>query len=303
MNGEPATRSIPGLSSAGERRLRALFRTLTAISPKLAARVAAYAFTLPLARSLSPADHAFLASARSQRLQTPAGGVQVYEWDGANPAVLVVHGWISHAARLQPVIDALRARGLRVVAFDAPAHGRSEGRRADLQSFLDALEAVSRACGPIGGIFAHSFGAISAATWLAESGAAPLQAAVLVGLPRDVGYLFESFTITLGLTAPVVMRLRALFRARYGRNPEDFSAQRLADRIRVPVLLVHGANDELVPVEHSASMARQLPDARLHVVPELNHSAPLRDAPTVALMADFLSLALRSSRGQTPPGP
>jgi pimeloyl-ACP methyl ester carboxylesterase len=124
-----------------------------------------------------------------------------------------------------------------------------------------------------------------------------------VGLPRDVGYLFESFTITLGLTPPVVQRLRALFRARYGRDPEDYSAQQLADRIRVPVLLVHGANDELVPVAHSQTMAQLLEHVRLHVVPQLNHSAPLRDPPTVALMVEFIAGALRSSAERTPPAP
>jgi alpha-beta hydrolase superfamily lysophospholipase len=302
-NGAQDSRSIPGLTPERERRLRTLFRVLSWLSPALAARLAAYAFTLPLARSLSARDDAFLATARSYRLQTSAGAVQVYEWQGRDPAVLVLHGWISHAARMQPVIDALRARGMRVVAFDAPAHGRSDGRRADLHAFLGALEAVSRDCAPIGAVLAHSFGAITAATWLAGSGVAPLQAAVLVGLPRDVGYLFDSFTITLGLSAPVVQRLRALFRARYGRDPEDYSAQALAGRIRVPVLLVHGAEDELVPVVHSETMAQLLVGSRLHVVPNLNHSAPLRDPPTVALMADFIAGALRSSRERTPPVP
>jgi pimeloyl-ACP methyl ester carboxylesterase len=298
-----STRSIPGLTPAHQRRLRTLFRVLSRISPALAARLAAYAFTLPLARSLSAEDDSFLAGARSRRLQTRAGAVQVYEWPGQDPAVLVLHGWISHAARLQPVIDALRAHGLRVVAFDAPAHGRSAGRRADLHGFLGALETVSLECGPIGAVLAHSFGAITAATWLAERGLGPLQAAVLVGLPRDVGYLFESFTIALGLSAPVVRRLRALFRARYGRDPEDYSAQQLAGRIRVPVLLVHGANDELVPVAHAETIAPLLERARLHVVPRLNHSAPLRDPSTVALMADFIAGALRSSGGRTPQAP
>jgi len=292
-----ATRSIPGLSPAGERGLRVLFRALSALSPGLAARIAAYAFTLPLARSLSQEDIRFLKSARTHRLATPVGPVQVYQWDGADPAVLVLHGWISHAARLQPVIDGLRARGHRVVAFDAPAHGRSAGRRADLHSFLNALEAVSRDCAPIGAIIAHSFGAITAATWLAEHATAPLRAAVLVGMPHDVGYLFESFTITLGLSETVVQRLRALFRARYGRNPEDYSAAQVAARIRVPVLLVHGADDEVVPVSHAERITRLLERVQLHVVPQLNHSAPLRDPATVALMVDFLSEALRSSNG------
>ncbi len=288
-------RRIPGLTPPLRRRLRLLFRILAGVSPALAARVAARAFTTPLARALSREDVAYLASARQHRLATAAGAVQVYEWAGTGPAVLVLHGWISHSARLQGVIEALRARGLRVVAVDAPAHGGSDGRRADLYGFLGALSAVSADCAPIGAILAHSFGAIAAAGWLAEGASPSLRAAVLVGLPRDVGYLFESFVLALELPASVVVRMRALFRTRYGRDPEDYSAQRLAARIHVPVLLVHGAADELVPVAHAAAIVQELADGRLHVVPELNHSAPLRDPPTVALMADFIAGALAGS--------
>ena len=81
--------------------------------------------------------------------------------------VLLVHGWISHAARMAEVIRELHARGLRVLAFDAPAHGRSRGTQADLQAFRSAL------------------------------------AAVLVGMMKDVGYIFESFTQAMAMNAVV----------------------------------------------------------------------------------------------------
>jgi len=217
--------------------------------------------------------------------------------------VLVLHGWISHAARLEPVITALRAYGLRVVAFDAPAHGRSRGIQADLDSFREALRRVSHSCGPIAAILAHSFGALTAVSWLAEdASAASVRAAVLVGLPRDVGYLFESFSIALGLRADVIARVRSVFHARYGRFPEQYSALALAPRIHIPVLLVHGSADELVPAAQAAQIVSQLQDGGLQVVPGLNHSEPLRDPGTVALMSAFIAERLTKSSGaQTAP--
>lgn len=285
-----AVGNIPGMTPRLKRRMRLLLRIVTALSPGLAVRLAARVLITPLARRISDEDARFLTTAASRRLATAHGEVQIYEWPGHGPAVLMLHGWISYAGRLSLVIEALRARGLRVVAFDAPAHGRSAGKRADLHSFRDALTAVSNTCGPAGAIFAHSFGALTAAGWLAENASGTsLRAAVLVGLPRDVGFLFESFTVAMGLRADVIQRLRARFRTRYGGRPEDYSAQTLAQRIHIPVLIIHGGADELIPAAHAEQVAMHLHDGRVQVIPGLDHSAPLRDPETVQLMANFIA--------------
>jgi pimeloyl-ACP methyl ester carboxylesterase len=292
-DGAPA-RNIPGLTPARQRRIRTVFRLLSALSPALSARFAERLFITPRTRRVSHQDAGFLSTAAGRRLPTPHGDVQIYEWPGAGPAVLVLHGWISYAGQLSSIIEGLLAHGMRVVAFDAPAHGRSGGRQADLASFRDALAAVSSACAPAGAILAHSFGAITAAGWLAEDpAAARLRAAVLVGLPRDLGYLFESFTMAMALRADVVQRLRALFRARYGGEPEDYAAPALARRIHIPVLLVHGEADEYIPASHAEEVALQLRDGHIQVIAGLSHSAPLRDPDTIELMARFISERLR----------
>jgi alpha-beta hydrolase superfamily lysophospholipase len=284
-------RNIPGLTPALRRQLRWLFRILSAVSPALAARLAARLFITPRRRIVDTADANFLASAHAVRLSTPTGVVQAYDWAGADPAVILVHGWISHAARLSDLISAFGARGRRVVAFDAPAHGRSAGRNADLFSFRDAIAAVSHYCGTPGAVLAHSFGAIATIHWLSEA-RPPLRAAVLVGLPRDVGYLFESFTLALALNDEVIRRTRALFLARYGQEPEAFSAHALAAQIHLPVLLVHGDADEFIPVAQAEEVAEALVDGQVRIVPGLRHSAPLRDAATVAAMVQFIETRL-----------
>src|ERR1700688_3617388 len=96
-----AERTIPGLSPALRSRMRRLFRIVSALSPSLAARLAMRLFLTPIARSIATEEARFLETARSHRLSTPLGRLQAYEWPGpaGAPAVLVVHGWISHAAR------------------------------------------------------------------------------------------------------------------------------------------------------------------------------------------------------------
>lgn len=284
-----AERSLPGVSPRLRARLRRLFRLLTWISPALAARVAVNMLLTPLAHRPDAEDDAFHASARQLRLRTRYGGVQTYEWSGSGPTVLIVHGWISHSGRFADLIDALRQRGFRVIAFDAPAHGRSSGRRADLVAFRTAIETAVANLGPVHAVVAHSFGALSTASWLSAAPLPTLKAAVLVGMMRDLGYLLDSFVTVLQLRPDVAARLRALLVRRYGAEPEQFSARALAAHIRAPVLLVHGEEDELVPSAHAGEIAEQLLDGRVIIVPGHRHSQPLRDAQTIGIMAEFLA--------------
>jgi alpha-beta hydrolase superfamily lysophospholipase len=146
--------------------------------------------------------------------------------------------------RFASLIDAAATR-LRD-RFDAPAHGRSGGRRADL--IASAPRSRPRPLNsPVHAVVAHSFGALSTAAWLSATPLPTLKGAVLIGLMRDLGYLLDSFVTVLQLRPDVAARLRALLVRRYGAEPEQFSARALAAHIRVPVLIVHGEEDELVP--------------------------------------------------------
>lgn len=284
----PSERSIPGLSASLKARLRLLFRVLTALSPTLAARLALRLFITPVARPISTEEAAFLATARMRTLATPHGRIQTYEWTASGPTVLVVHGWISHTGRLRHAIAALHAQGFRVLAFDGPGHGRSGGRYADLHAFGETISLMNTEFGPLGAILAHSFGALATAVWLADRAAPELRAAVLVGMPHDIGYILESFTLAMALRPAVVERVRALFHARYGAWPEVYESGALAAQIRVPVLLVHGAADEFVPLEHSRATYPRLAYGELSIRPDLKHSAPLSDAASLDLIAGFL---------------
>ena len=45
--------------------------------------------------------------------------------------------------------------------------------------------------------------------------------------------------------------------------------------IDVPVLLIHGSEDRIVPLEHGLALLRALPDARMHVFGGCGHATPL----------------------------
>lgn len=82
-------------------------------------------------------------------------------------------------------------------------------------------------------------------------------------------------------------RLRTLFETEFDRgfNPPGVARQMAAifasgDRrallkaIRVPTAVIHGADDPLVPVECGRDVARNIPGARLYILPGMGHDLP-----------------------------
>jgi pimeloyl-ACP methyl ester carboxylesterase len=53
-------------------------------------------------------------------------------------------------------------------------------------------------------------------------------------------------------------------------------------RIRCPTLIIHGADDPLVPLPAAHHLAKLLPQARLEVIPGLGHYLPADKLPKLA---------------------
>jgi len=224
--------------------------------------------------------------------------------------VLLVHGWAEHSGRYEHVAAWLAARGCAVHAHDHRGHGRSGGVRGHARRFeelLDDLEiALARARdeSPELPVFVvgHSMGGLVAAAFAAfrdprVAGVATSGAALVVAdVPSRARLLL------MRLLARVVPRLRmdrpiatdALSRdpevgRAYAEDPLVLRQMTLgmgasflsavgrtlaaADRVQVPMLLLHGGDDPLCPPEGSRRFSAGVPapGAELHVYPGLRH--------------------------------
>ncbi len=284
----PAQR-LPHVSPARLAGLRALFRLLQAASPALAARLAFFLFLRPARRELRPDDAAIMATAQKHLLHAAADPVQVYEWGTGPRTVLILHGWGSRAARFAPMASALAARGWRVLAIDAPAHGLSAGRSSSLPQFMQALDAVVTQLGPVQALIGHSLGALAIASQLEKdrpSWFRTLHKLVLISAPAGAPFLVDSFQQMLGIGEPTARLLLARFRKRFGSGPDFFMAR--PDSMQLPTLLVHDQGDDIVPFSQSLQLLPQLPRRQLLATAGLGHSALTRDAATLRAIAEFL---------------
>jgi len=288
-----APRTIPGVSPALRARLRRVFRAASQVSPRLAARLALELFLTPPRRRLDAIDVPVIARARRYRLTGVTGPIAGLEWrteqmNDATPAVLLLHGWGSHAARFGSFVDPLLAAGYRVTAFDAPAHGESAGRRSDLPQFRAALRLALDARGPVQAIIAHSLGAAAAVWLLSEEAREEVTALAVIGMPRDIDYMIESFSLVLDLPPEVLGLMRDYIARRSAALAADFSVTRCGPRLRTSTLVVHDEDDDVAPIAHAGEFIASLDTGHSQITQGLNHSGTLRDPATIARIIEFV---------------
>ncbi|HUQ77376.1 MAG TPA: alpha/beta fold hydrolase [Patescibacteria group bacterium] len=182
--------------------------------------------------------------------------------DGAaGPGVAVVHGWESARDRLLPMVQFLHAAGFHCLAVDVRGHGANAVETlpitagefgADALAAWRALDARPEVTS--GALLGHSMGAIGAI--LATAAEPRIAAVVATSAPADPWRLTRQTFRLARLPFPDViayplawLTTRVYLRPR-GHVVSDISASEALRRITVPVLLLHGSEDAVVPVAH-----------------------------------------------------
>lgn len=279
---------LPNVSNQTVLRLRKLLGLLQATSPSVASRAALSLFLTPSKRKIDRLDEQELVHARQHELVADGRRFSVYEWGSGPQACVLLHGWGSRAARFGTLTRPLRAQGWRVLAIDAPGHGESPGRTSSLPEFRAALEVTIAEMGPAQLLVGHSLGALAMALHLAE--VPPEDAtrgAVLVGMPRGAAFLLDRYIQMMDIREPTASLLHDRFVERFGQPPEAFDGVAAAARIRVPVLLIHDGEDDVVPFAHAQALSKALPRGQLLATKELGHSAMLRNRESIAAITGF----------------
>jgi len=252
------------------------------------------------------------------------------------PALVLLHGFGASLHTWEPWAAELEKR-YRVVRFDLPGSGLSppdpsgdysEARNLALvEALLDRL-GLARATlvgNSVGGRIAWRFAAayparVARLVLVAPDGFA--SPGFEYGRPHAVSpvlhamrFVLPAFVLRMSLepaygdkaamTEALAARYHDLLRAPGARAA---TAQRLAQtvladpapllpRIAVPVLLLWGEKDAMIPVANAQDYLRLLPDARLATFPELGH-VPHEEAParSLAPLADFLAATEGTSR-------
>src|SRR6478609_6994312 len=125
--------------------------------PELAGALAERLFLTPPRLKDAAAAALDLIDARSSFIEHKGRAIATWRWGSREaPAVLLAHGWGGYAAQMRAFVFPLLSAGYRVIAYDQPAHGVSEGRLTGLPDFADALGHIAGYYGGVVGFVGHS---------------------------------------------------------------------------------------------------------------------------------------------------
>lgn len=264
-------------------------RVLGVVSPQAAARRGVELFCTPACtasttiQAVSPDNEV-----QPSLLKVDSHELATYVWGDpvAQPYVLLAHGWSSHSLHNLAWVEALRAAGYAVVAFDQQAHGRSSGYRATLPDFICNLLAVGWRHGRAAAIIGHALGGTAAA--LALQHGLEADRAILIAPQADQEEAINRFVRCNGLGNAVRRRMIALLESDTGVALDDLQAHRIVPNIGRPALVIHDLQDLEVPWSEGERYARHWPHSRLLTTEGLGHHAIARDARVIAACIAFL---------------
>lgn len=216
--------------------------------------------------------------------------------------VLFLHGLYAESLQLLPHALHFAERGYRAVLVDLRAHGQSGGRyvtfgvreRHDVAAVVDALRERRRLDRPLV-LYGTSLGGAVALQGAATGVPADRVVAVApMAQPREVvtGSGPEMLPDYLGWLVSDDRVEAAVGRAARiaGFTWADASTLSMAPRVDVPVLLVHGREDDIVPFDHAARLHEGLPCSTLLPVDRHGHATLMMDPePTAGSVLSWLS--------------
>jgi pimeloyl-ACP methyl ester carboxylesterase len=237
--------------------------------------------------------------------------------------LLLLHGLNGRKEHLLAMASRFSAAGFRCIVFDARAHGQSDGRYCTFgwREAGDARRVLAEASRRFGapeqvGVLGYSMGGATALR-LASQEPAAVDAVAAVAPFAELREVVRRQTPRRwhGVLRPLTPLVRLCVRARAGFDPWSIETVSACQTVSCPLLLVYGAQDQLIPASHTERLAaaastgpvqrRQIPDATHTNVFIKGGNALYADIvaffATTAAVARLASAAHNQSRGWLQP--
>lgn len=234
-------------------------------------------------------DREIIEWGNNYRIPFEGGELAVTTWGKSGPAVLLMHGWGGSRAQMTGFVDPLLFAGYRVVAYDQPAHGQSDGRLTNLLEIAPTMDLIAKQEGPFYAIVAHSFGTLITSYALVERNFTPPSKLVYFGAFNQLLESLPRFQLQAGLSDDLMDGFRAMLYENFDRDVlESITNERLTPHISVPALLFHDATDNVTPVEDSRAIARVWKHAKYIETEGLGHRGALQSKSIHEQVVRFL---------------
>lgn len=229
--------------------------------------------------------------------------LQGYLFEGPNPGarlVIISHGYTGNHYITLPFVPVYWAMGFDVLLIEMRGHGMSEGGRAtygyyesqDLGCWIDKMKRYYKRELKIG-LHGQSMGAASSLIYIEDHW--DIQFVVADCSYSDGEELLGHQIQTVGNLPPqlFVPALKQLMQRKSGFDLTQVSPIRSAEHSPVPIMFVHGDQDEIIPHQMSEEMydVRNHPKDKLLIIQGAKHVEAYPTAPSqyVQALQEFIA--------------
>jgi pimeloyl-ACP methyl ester carboxylesterase len=269
--------------------IRTKLQLLSAVSKKKAAREAFRLFCTPQLKKAKPLPAVF-AEAERLNLQFEELMLAGWRWNqSSGKKLLILHGFESSVINFEKYIKPAIRKGYEVLAFDAPAHGRSSGQIINAPLYKRMILAIDQAYGPINAYIAHSFGGLALVLALEEMHDVRSVRAVLVAPATETTTAIDKFFSFMRLDPSLRPEFDSVITKGGGVNPEWYSVGRAIKKINARILWVHDEDDDTTPIGDVLPVkAENYPHIDFLFTKGLGHRRIYRDNRVRNSIIDFL---------------
>ena len=269
--------------------IRTKFKLLSAISKRKSAEKAFQLFCTPQRRTRKKLPSLFL-KAEKLNFKFIKTKIRGYRWNHkSGKKVLILHGYESSVVNFEMYIKPLMGKGYEVVAFDAPAHGRSGGKMINVLQYRDFILHVEKEFGPFDGFIAHSLGGLSLGIALESMPNAESKKAVLIAPATETMTAINAFFKFMQLDDDVRTEFDLIIEEQSSYKPQWFSVARAAQNIKASVLWLHDEEDKLTPLSDVKPVIdKSYPNFQFLISKGLGHRQIYKDIKSANAIIDFL---------------
>lgn len=268
-------------------------KTISILSKRKAAEKAFKLFCTPYSGKPKRKAPAIFHAGKKITVEINKLTIRGWEWlpeKYTTKSVLIVHGFDSCSYKFDKYIKLLLQEGFRVLAFDAPGHGISDGKTANALLLKDTILKIEEKFGPLHSIIAHSMGGIAAT--LATEALTTIKRLVLIAPATETPRAIDNFFKFVPLGENIKQELINYIVELAAQPLSYFSVVRSVQHHTTPTLWLHDEDDWICPYEDILPAKKlNLSHVEFYITKGLGHSKIYRNEKVSKRIITFLGEA------------
>jgi pimeloyl-ACP methyl ester carboxylesterase len=263
---------------------------LQLVSTKATVKFVAKLFTTPIKYKTPKREQHMVDNSRQERILIPSTNKFINLYHYGKPSdkrILLVHGWSGRGTQLYKIADAFVEKGYSIISFDAPAHGKSEGKTSMMPKFIESIHVIDDKYGPFEFAIGHSLGGMSILNAVKKG--FKVKKVVTIGSADKISDIVKNFIDQLRLKKEIAPKLTAYFENKLGEKMEDYATHLAVENIEIPLLIIHDTNDIEVPAFTAHNIHKHAKNSELFLTEALGHRKILGSDEVVAKIVEFLN--------------